>query len=205
MIHTWNTFLDFIFPPSPAAVILRAHKHVSVTRYYEETRLLNDVALSHYHAPFIAASITAGKFEGNLEALERLAPLIHEYLTRHSLPLATTIVVPIPLHPTRLRERDYNQINIILQQLQKNIGLQVVPLLIRTRATKTQSHLERSTRLTNIEGAFAYRARTLPFVPTHILVVDDVVTTGSTLKAARAAILPHLTTGTSLITLAVAH
>ncbi|MFM2424017.1 MAG: hypothetical protein RLZZ70_406 [Candidatus Parcubacteria bacterium] len=205
MIHTWRNIVDFIFPPSPSMVLLRQYKNVPITDTYSELCVHDTITLSRYHDPLIHACVTAGKFENNLEALKRLSPLLVMYLERHNIPLATTVCIPIPLHPTRERERGYNQIVEILKPLQKSHRLYVVPLLKRTRATKVQSHQNRADRLTNVVGAFVYHPLPLNRTPTHILIIDDVITTGSTLQSARAALAPHLPQGATLITIAFAH
>jgi competence protein ComFC len=89
--------------------------------------------------------------------------------------------VPIPLHPKRLRERGFNQAEIIARHLSKIFGLPMAPMLQRTKNTDHQVGKSRSERLKNLEDAFQlnYIKHKLP---THVLLVDDVWTTGSTMS-----------------------
>lgn len=92
-------------------------------------------------------------------------------------------LVPVPLHPSRRRERGYNQAEAIAEALGRFSGTPVRPrALIRRKATATQTRLGREQRLGNLEGAFACpdagSARGL-----RLLLVDDVFTTGATVSA----------------------
>jgi len=96
-------------------------------------------------------------------------------------------VVPVPLHPRRLRERGYNQAAEIARFAARSLGLPLdASLLRRTRATKGQTGLGARERALNVAAAFA-PTRTLPHAP-RVALVDDVVTTGSTVCAAAAAL-----------------
>lgn len=90
------------------------------------------------------------------------------------------VVVPVPLHPRRERERGFNQ----AEDLARQLGLPVAPLLRRERFTKSQIELAAEDRLRNVEGAFSLR---LPSpdspLPAVIVLVDDVATTGATIEA----------------------
>lgn len=94
-------------------------------------------------------------------------------------------LVPVPLHPSRWRNRQFNQAAEISRVISRNFDLPVVSLLHRSRATETQTHLSRRERMKNLKDAFslANRARkSLSSTPSGALLVDDVFTTGSTVN-----------------------
>lgn len=88
-------------------------------------------------------------------------------------------LVPVPLHPRRQRERGYNQAAALCQLLARRARLPMWPALRRVRHTETQTHFERADRLENLRGAFAANPR-IPLRGAHLILVDDVFTTGST-------------------------
>jgi ComF family protein len=92
------------------------------------------------------------------------------------------LIVPVPLHPLRLRQRGFNPAGLLAATLGRDRDLPVDPVaLARIRNTPSQTRLARSQRARNLSGAF--RARKKP-LPDRIWLVDDVVTTGSTLREA---------------------
>jgi ComF family protein len=97
------------------------------------------------------------------------------------------ILVPIPLHPQRLRWRGFNQSELLGKIIAKNLGLQLIPdLLIRTKNTKPQMELSEKQRQENILGAFSLKLQ-LPnnlITNNSILLFDDVWTSGATIKEA---------------------
>lgn len=118
--------------------------------------------------------VHAFKYHHQFSLLDTLtAPLI-EVLQHLPRPDA---VLPMPLHPLRLRERGYNQALLLAQHLAHQLNL---PLLThscqRTRATTGQAHLSRQQRLDNLRDAFTCDANVRGL---HIAIVDDVMTSGS--------------------------
>lgn len=94
-------------------------------------------------------------------------------------------IVPVPLHATRLRERGYNQALELAKPLAREFGVALAPgLLCRTRATAAQSDLDAAARRKNLRGAFAVDTAALAPVPAHIVLLDDVMTTGATVREA---------------------
>ncbi|MBT3604622.1 MAG: ComF family protein [Candidatus Latescibacteria bacterium] len=93
------------------------------------------------------------------------------------------IVLPIPLHTARTRERGYNQSTIIARALAKELGLNVLEkTLKRDRYTPSQTRLNRENRYQNVAGAFRVKDAK-DIVGRQIVLVDDVVTTGATSRA----------------------
>lgn len=95
------------------------------------------------------------------------------------------ILIPIPLHPGRLRQRGFNQSLELARQIGKILDIPVYKrLIVRTRATPTQTGLNRRTREKNIRGAFVINQRQAQniFAGKYLAIVDDVVTTGSTTR-----------------------
>ncbi|MGI8890281.1 MAG: ComF family protein [Chthoniobacterales bacterium] len=90
-------------------------------------------------------------------------------------------IVPVPLHPARQRERGFNQAGLLANGLHRQSGIPVRDLLQRTRYTTTQTQFDRNERMENLRGAFRLR-RGCDVQGLRMLLVDDVLTTGSTLS-----------------------
>jgi ComF family protein len=98
--------------------------------------------------------------------------------------LEGAVLVPVPLHATKLRERGFNQSERIAEQLFKFSGAKRVEnLLVRTVFTKTQTRLSRRERHQNVKNAFALAADGVVIPDLQYILIDDVFTTGSTLNA----------------------
>lgn len=110
------------------------------------------------------------------------------WLARQAAPLcrADTLVVPVPLHRARLFHRRYNQSALLALALGRELDRPALPdLLLRTRRTSIQDGLSRAARFENQQGAIAPRpARAKRIEGRHVLLVDDVMTSGATLAAA---------------------
>jgi len=100
--------------------------------------------------------------------------------------LGPVALMPVPLHARRLRSRGFNQAALIAAAVGRRARVQVVDCLARSGPSTTQVGRHRAERRTGPAGAIEVRG---PLVPGRVLLVDDVVTTGATLAACRAALL----------------
>ena len=91
------------------------------------------------------------------------------------------IIVPVPLHPARERERGFNQAALIAELLANSAAVAARPVLERIRYTTTQTAYDRAERMENLHGAFRLR-KNRDVRGLHVLLIDDVLTTGSTLS-----------------------
>ena len=87
--------------------------------------------------------------------------------------------VPVPLHPARRRERNFNQAEVLARLIAPRAGKPVVQALRRDRYTTTQTRFDRHQRMENLRNAFSVR-HNAPVQNRHLILVDDVFTTGST-------------------------
>lgn len=122
------------------------------------------------------------KYQHGFYLLNDLARMITEQ--GHYLDyLQDAQLIPVPLHPDKLRERGFNQSLKIAQMLTNIANCQVSELLIRTEYTQSQTTLDRKSRHQNVKNAFALAPDAVVIPEQQYILIDDVFTTGSTLNA----------------------
>jgi len=131
----------------------------------------------------VARAIVRLKYERRPDLARPLGDLLWRRLAPHASALAGVVVVPVPLHPSRLADRGFNQAALLGSRVAHRLGAPLRPLaLARVRDTPAQAALDRAARLANLEGAFVAR-RPGQVRARDVLLVDDVRTTGATLGA----------------------
>lgn len=192
--------IDCIFPPSPSTLRVRhAHRDAVIERYV--LRLTDGInTLSDYDTPLIRALIQEAKFHANTRAFLLLNTLFCTYVA--SCKKHFNYIIPIPLSPTRMRTRGYNQVTEILRATKSSPVIPIeTAVLKRIRDTRPQTELNRTERLLNVDDAFGV-AHGERITGKHILLIDDVMTTGATLKAAKASLLPHAPASVTMLAFA---
>ncbi len=131
------------------------------------------------------------KYNPNLTDLKSvLGDLFYEGLIQkeefYKVQNKNSALIPIPLYKSKLRKRGYNQSFILAKGLSKRLNIELLDCLDRVRDTKTQVGLKKEERETNIKGAFAVKKEFVEKVKglSQVFLIDDVVTSGATLKEA---------------------
>ncbi len=134
----------------------------------------------------VQKAIHALKYKGQRSYAEPLGQRLAAELARAAW--QPTLIVAIPLHESRLRTRGYNQSALLAQALSRQARLPFEPTAIRRlRDTPPQVGLGARERLTNVSGAFSAEERIVQ--DQHVVIVDDVCTTGATLHECARALL----------------
>jgi ComF family protein len=123
------------------------------------------------------------KFRGRRRVAERLAERIAASPGCARVLTSEAVLVPVPLHPRRRRERGFNQSELLAKALARRHHLAVAPdAVVRRKETAPQTGLSAAARRSNVAGAFAVRRRSR-VAGRVVVLVDDVVTTGATARA----------------------
>ena len=166
-------------------------------------------SLLSYSDKQVRSAIHLLKFHNHTHAKILLSAVLWTYLSDMSETLSRTyIIIPVPLSKKRERQRGYNQVTEVIQQEAKKLDNAKIEknILIRARHTPPQTSLSREQRLTNVCDAFSIKnqkSATQKLTGQHVILVDDVMTTGATLKAAKASLLPL--SPASITCIALAH
>jgi len=193
--------LNLIFPPRPTEILIQRAVINKNSLTKNEGVIENIKFLTRYENPLVSAAIRENKYFNNSKATRLLGELLKNNLLKLG---KNIIIIPVPLSKERFRERGYNQVETIAIYT----GLAVrADLLERVAHTAPQTSLNREARLKNIAGAYVCKQpeEVQRLENTTIILLDDVVTTGATLNAARASLAPHLHPTSTLICMAIAH
>ncbi|MDE1874871.1 MAG: ComF family protein [Patescibacteria group bacterium] len=202
---------DFIFsllaPPDP---LIEAIEHMTAAEFIKDARRTPAMpridgieSLLPYRAPIVKAALVEAKTYRNKKVTALLGAVLAELLLS-DLPMSeldvsateTRIIVPIPISDKRRRDRGWNQCEIILADFEKAIAAKRLgtkfeirsDILIKARETTDQVGMSKSDRAKNVRGSFAVRAPT-DVTGRKVIIFDDIVTTGATLREARATLL----------------
>ncbi|TAJ22427.1 MAG: ComF family protein [Nitrospirae bacterium] len=131
------------------------------------------------YTPPLQDAIRLFKYRGKVILADALGDLMVAAWAQHP---AIDLMMPVPLHPARLREREFNQSLLLADRLHRRLS---IPLsydnLVRLRRTEPQTELSRTARLANLRKAFAV-LRPDEVKGKRIVLVDDVMTTGTTVN-----------------------
>jgi len=147
----------------------------------ESTRWFDGVRSPYRYAGAIRQAILALKYGGIKAGASQLGDLLGDYLLAYPIP--GDVVVPVPMHDSRLKERGYNQSDLLARRVAHRCQLRYEPkALVRTRSTDPQAGIaDQNQRTINVAGSVT-KAPGLDVTDMKIVLIDDVATTGSTLE-----------------------
>lgn len=148
-----------------------------------DTALRGILVAAEYEQPSIRNLIWYLKYNSVRDIAYPLSLLLTDFFISRELQdyFAGGAVIPVPLHPKRLRLRGFNQAELLAERLAANLGLQYLPILQRRKNTPRQIELPREERFGNVAGSFS-AIPTPSLGERKILLIDDVATTGATLN-----------------------
>jgi len=173
--------VEFVLPPLCPLCGNPSSSELFCQRCQQSAPAIDGVRSVAFFEPPLRQAVHALKYRGLRSLAAPLAGLMAVYWRRDSLPAG--VIVPVPLHRSRLRERGYNQAALLARALGAEIGLPVrEDWLVRTRATLPQVELDASERKKNVADAFQCR-NSDAVAGRRVLLIDDVCTTGATLES----------------------
>ncbi len=203
-----RAFVDFVYPPACST----CWRNLSKGEFYicrdcwndfervaptetiiqaVETKFLADGFLDKIESVFlfeqdqrVRIAIHLLKYAGAERIADWFGIYMAENIRRDEKLSMSNMIIPVPLHPARKRERGYNQSELIAKKVAEELQIDYEPLILqRIRQTQTQTMFDAEGRRRNIEGAFAVRRDCVDnILGKSILLVDDVITTGSTIR-----------------------
>jgi len=190
----FESILDAVVPPRArtARTKVRTLEEIPLSPAPYDLLGVRITTLMDYRNAAVADLVRSLKYDGSTHAARLCAACLADYLREEIasskiFSARNILLVPVPLHKSRARERGWNQIELILNALPDEfrdgtISTLTTNVLTRTRATKPQTRLPRSERLSNVAGAFSADESLVR--DTHVFLLDDVTTTGATLANA---------------------
>ena len=144
------------------------------------------------------------KYRGMRQIGNLLGNIAGEQLNKNDVFNTVDIIIPVPLHKKRMRQRGYNQSTCYAEGLAQKLNAVVEENnLVRSIATETQTHKSRFARFENMQEVFTV-LNPEKLINKHVLLVDDIITTGSTLEACGAQLLKIEGVKLSIATIAYA-
>ena len=150
-----------------------------------QTPYLDGIFAAFYYRDGVETAIHNMKLKSNPRLAQTMGNLICEELMQYQPLPEFDFIIPVPMHPKKKRQRGYNQAELVAKEAAGILNKEVhTDILLKTQNTRPQIQLKREERLRNLESAFTINNNTVTKknLNRHILLVDDVLTTGTTIN-----------------------
>lgn len=199
MLEQFNTrqlyrlILDMLFPPTERSRFVRSlsAKDISNLPPTDDPELTDIHATVSYHDKTVRKIVQAAKYDGDQRAADVMGRVLYDHLlsiyAEERIYTKTITLVPVPLSAKRYKERGFNQsqriVSAICSTANSSAQLRSQSLLRKKTRTKPQTQLSSQERKDNLQGCFQAKDR-CDIADQKLIVIDDVTTTGTTLKEA---------------------
>jgi ComF family protein len=184
LIHNENVLCTFCRHDLPLTNYTNYLENKITKTFYGRVAIEKANALLFYRKEGITKKLIHElKYKGNEEVGSFFGNWLGEILKENKEFLDIDLIIPVPLHPKKQRQRGYNQVTEFGKSLSHHLEKPLIEnILLRTSTSKTQTFKARFDRFNNIDTTFKLSNLTT-LKNKHVLLIDDVITTGATLEA----------------------
>jgi len=203
MTLNFSRLLEILFPLSEDEKAIASYNTTSFLLKRAHIHFGDVEAIASFKDKAVRSALHLNKFHAHPHAQKLLAALLTSRLLE--FPKQPYILIPIPLSKKRMRERGYNQVALVAEKALSSIAHITLKtaILKKDLHTAAQTTLRRDERLRNLKGVFTLtHGKEQEIKGNHIILLDDVVTTGATLSEAKATLLPFSPAAVTCIALA---
>jgi len=210
ILNLFRPLVDFFYPPNCTIChsVLQTEERVVCEKCWQQIPRVDsqkDIVAEIQHSLkspiFFTQVYPIWQFEGPIQQIihllkyqnyqilaRRMGEFMAEKISALPISVQDIVLIPVPLHKTRVRERGYNQSHLLCEYIASRLSIRFTDgILIRNRYTQSQTKLDAANRQKNVQEAFQVVA------PDHVngkmvILVDDVITTGATMNACASAL-----------------
>ncbi|OOM79271.1 DNA utilization protein GntX [Clostridium puniceum] len=209
IIKLWEALIEVIYPRENYCIICKEEDCFGICNTCKKNiRLIGEAyqeeIISYgYYGGVLKELILKFKYKDNFTAGDILAEILEEYIIKN-FNYKEYIITYIPLSKKSEKIRGFNQCKYIAEKISRDLSIEVFEVLIKTKETKEQKKLKKDERFENIKDAFEIK-KGLKIKNPKIILIDDVTTTGATLKEAYKLLKKFNFNDIKLLTLAKSH
>lgn len=203
----WEALIEVIYPRENYCIICKEEDCFGICDTCKKSIKIigeeyQDEILSYgYYGGVLKELILKFKYKDNFTAGDILAEILEEYIIKN-FNYKEYIITYIPLSKKAEKVRGFNQCEYIAKKISRDLSIEIVEVLIKTKETKEQKKLKKDERFENIKDAFQMKKI---IKNKKIILIDDVTTTGATLKEAHKLLKKFNLKDIKLLTLAKSH
>jgi len=205
----WEALIEVIYPRENYCIICKEEDCFGICDTCKKSIKLigeayQDEIISYgYYGGVLKELILKFKYKDNFTAGDILAEILEEYITEN-FNYKEYIITYIPLSKKAEKVRGFNQCEYIAKKISRDLSIEVLEVLIKAKETKVQKKLKKDERFENIKNAFKIK-KGIKIKNQKIILIDDVATTGATLKEAYKLLKKFDFVDIKLLTLAKSH
>ena len=203
----WESLIEVIYPRENYCIICREEDCFGICDTCKRSikiigeKYQDEIISYGYYGGVLKELILKFKYKNNFTAGDILAEILEEYIIK-KINYKEYIITYIPLSKKAEKVRGFNQCEYIAKKISRDLSIEIVEVLIKTKETKEQKKLKKDERFENIKDAFQVKKI---IKNKKIILIDDVTTTGATIKEAHKLLKKFNLKDIKLLTLAKSH